>query len=83
MSEAFDFRGWLAATGYSQAEAAAALDVSQDYVSMLAADPASPRFRPTSKKIRIKCADVAAQRIREYGDIIAQLSRFAAREGVS
>lgn len=83
MSDAFDFRGWLAATGYNQTEAATALNVSQDYVSMLAADPASPRFRPTSKKIRSKCAEVAAQRIREYGDKIAQLSRFAAGEGGS
>lgn len=78
MTSIFDFRDWLTATGLTQTDAATALGVSVDYVSMLAADPGSSRFRPASKAIRRKCHKVARDRILLYASLIVKLSEIVA-----
>lgn len=61
----FDFRAWLQAIDLTQAEAASEIGVSEDYVSMLLADPSSSRFRPPSTRVIAKCRSAAAKRLKD------------------
>lgn len=63
--EGFDFNAWLKAMRFTKAEAARALGVSQDYVSMLTAKAGTKRHRPISSALVLRCGEVARQRITE------------------
>lgn len=61
----FDFRAWLQAIDLTQAEAASEIGVSEDFVSMLLADPSSPRYRKPSARVISKCRSAAAKRLKD------------------
>lgn len=65
MSNGFDFRAWLEATGLNHQQAASRLSVSVDYVQMMARDPGKPGYRKPSQRIVSKCCEVASDRIAE------------------
>lgn len=63
--EGFDFKAWLKAMRFTKAEAARALGVSQDYVSMLTTRPGARRYRQPSPALVLRCGQVARKRMIE------------------